>query len=121
MPAPVTCGKGKTRGSQGCSVASTGTSGQDQARTSKTIQWLADPRHTEKVMQHLHAHPADCRVLFYSNSKSHRDGDCPTGKDKLSICSVIAKHVFEQDHEYAHNYADEPEKFRDSMNSHISK
>ena len=118
---PLTRGRGKNQASQGRSTASTGTSSQDQTRASKfTIQWQADPRCTEKVMEHLRAHPADCRVLFYSDNKSHADGNRPSAKGKGPICQIIAKHVFEHDPEYANYYLDEPEKFRDSTNGHIS-
>ncbi|KAG2112067.1 uncharacterized protein F5147DRAFT_651165 [Suillus discolor] len=117
----TTRGKGKTRGSRVRSTASTSTSGQDQARTPKfSVQWQADPRRTEKIMEHLRTHPADCRVLFYSDNKSHADGDRPSAKDKVSICQIIAKSVFENDPEYANYYPDDPERFRDSTNSHIS-
>ncbi|KAG0702158.1 hypothetical protein DFH29DRAFT_999536 [Suillus ampliporus] len=118
---PITHGRGKNQGSQGRSTASTGTSVQDQACSSKfTIQWQADPRCTEKVMEHLRTHPTDCCVLFYSDNKSYADGNRPLGKDKVSICQIITKHVFEHDPEYANYYPDEPERFCDSTNSHIS-
>ncbi|KAG1880724.1 hypothetical protein C8R48DRAFT_767502 [Suillus tomentosus] len=117
----TTRGKGKARGSRVRSTASTCTSGQDQARAPKfSVQWQADPRRTEKIMEHLRTHPADCRVLFYSDNKSHADGDRPSAKDKVSICQIIAKSVFENDPEYANYYPDDPERFRDSTNSHIS-
>ncbi|KAG2738359.1 hypothetical protein P692DRAFT_20758768, partial [Suillus brevipes Sb2] len=119
-PVPITRGRGKNRGSRGRSTVSTATSGQDHARTAKfTIQWQADPRRTEKIMEHLRIHPADCRVLFYSDNKSHADGNRPSAKDKVSICQIIAKHVFASDPEYANHYAEDPERFRDSTNSHI--
>ncbi|KAG1720151.1 hypothetical protein EDB19DRAFT_1918180 [Suillus lakei] len=71
-------------------------------------------------MEHLRVHPADCHVLFYSNNKSHADGNHPLAKDKVSICQIITKHVFKHDPEYANYYPDDPERFHDSMNSHIS-
>ncbi|KAG1867707.1 hypothetical protein F4604DRAFT_1927497 [Suillus subluteus] len=118
---PVTCGRGKGRTSQGCLTTSTGTSSQDQTRPSKfTVQWQADPRCTEKVMEYLCAHTTDCHVLFYLDNKSHADGDRPSAKGKLSICQIIAKHIFEKDSEYSNHYHHEPEKFCDSTNSHIS-
>ncbi|KAG1877458.1 hypothetical protein F4604DRAFT_1680124 [Suillus subluteus] len=118
---PITHGRGKTRGSRGHPTASTGTSSQDQAHTTKlTIQWQADPRRTEKIMKHLRAHPADCRVLFYSDNKLHADGDHPSAEDKVSICQIIAKSVFEHNPDNENYYPNNPERFRDSTNSHIS-
>ncbi|KAG1888048.1 hypothetical protein F4604DRAFT_1915942 [Suillus subluteus] len=118
---PVTRGRGKGRTSQGHLTASTGTSGQDQTHPSKfTVQWQADPQCTEKVMEYLCAHTADCHVLFYLDNKSHANGDHPSAKGKLSICQIITKHVFKKDSEYSNHYHHEPEKFCDSMDSHIS-
>jgi hypothetical protein len=118
---PLTRGRGKGRASQGRSSASTGTSGQDQTRLPKsTVQWQADSRRTEKVMEYLRSHPADCRVLFYSDTKSHADGNRPSANSKASICQIIAKHVFEHDSEYADHYLRDPEKFSGSTNSQIS-
>ncbi|KAG1868504.1 hypothetical protein F4604DRAFT_1927379 [Suillus subluteus] len=71
-------------------------------------------------MKHLRAHPADCRVLFYSDNKSHADGDHPSAKDKVSICQIIAKSVFEHDPDYENYYPNDPERFCGSTNSHIS-
>ncbi|KAG2051258.1 hypothetical protein BDR06DRAFT_1010609 [Suillus hirtellus] len=71
-------------------------------------------------MEHLCTHPADCCILFYSDNKSHTDGDHPTAKDKVSICQIIAKSVFKNDPKYANYYPDDPERFHDSTNSHIS-
>ncbi|KAG2741856.1 hypothetical protein P692DRAFT_20750005, partial [Suillus brevipes Sb2] len=109
---PLTRGRGKGRASQGRSSASTGTSGQDQTRLPKsTVQWQADSRRTEKVMEYLHSHPGNCRVLFYSDTKSHADGNRPSANSKVSICQIIAKHVFEHDSEYADHYLRDPKKF----------
>ncbi|KAG2102880.1 uncharacterized protein F5147DRAFT_776234 [Suillus discolor] len=40
-------------------------------------------------------------------------------RDKVSICAIIAKHVFEDDGDYTDHYANAPDKFRDSTNNHI--
>jgi hypothetical protein len=85
------------------------------------IQWLSAPFRTQKVIDHLRDHPADCRILFSSDAKRpQNDGDRPSGKDKLSVCAVIVRYVFQNDAEYVKHYADEPDKFRDSTNSHIN-
>ncbi|KAG1838499.1 hypothetical protein F4604DRAFT_1941315 [Suillus subluteus] len=95
---PVTRGRGsKSRGIRN-PAASTGL---DHAKIQ--IQWLSAPSRTQKVIDHLQNNQADCRVLFYSDGKQlHSDGDRPSGKDKVSICAVIAK------------------KIRDSTNNHIN-
>jgi hypothetical protein len=75
----------------------------------------------QKVIDHLHNHQADCRILFYSDGKQLQgEGDCPSGKDKVSVCAVIAKYVFEDDDEYRDYYKAAPDKFRDSTNNHIN-
>ncbi|KAG2752544.1 hypothetical protein P692DRAFT_20726081, partial [Suillus brevipes Sb2] len=113
---PVTRGSGsKSRGTRHPAVGG----GSDHPKFQ--IQWLSAPFRTQKVIDHLRDHPADCRILFSSDAKRpQNDGDRPSGKDKLSVCAVIAKYVFQNDAEYVKHYADEPDKFRDSTNSHIN-
>jgi hypothetical protein len=66
----------------------------------------------QKVIDHLHNHQADCHILFYSDGKqSQGEGDCPSGKDKVSVCAVIAKYIFEDDDEYRNYCAAAPDKF----------
>ncbi|KAG1883066.1 hypothetical protein F4604DRAFT_1920959 [Suillus subluteus] len=85
------------------------------------VQWQAGPGHTQKVIEYLCANSPDCQVLFYSDWKqAHTQGDRPSGKDKLSICAVIAKHIFQKDPDYLTQYAEVLEKFHDSMNNHIT-
>ncbi|KAG0699943.1 hypothetical protein DFH29DRAFT_1001594 [Suillus ampliporus] len=117
MQGPVTRGKGsKTRGTQSPAAAA---SSSDQPRF--TIQWQSAPFRTQKIIDHLREHPADTWILFYSDGKqSQDDGDRPSGKDKVSVCAVIAKHIFEHDEEYAGYYAAGPDKFRDSTSNHIN-
>ncbi|KAG1855030.1 hypothetical protein C8R48DRAFT_776435 [Suillus tomentosus] len=109
---PVTRGRGKSRSTRGNDHA---------AQAPKlVVQWQADPSRTQRVIEYLRNHPADCRVLFFSDGKqSHTEGDHPSGKDKLSVCSVVARHVFQADPNYAAQYAEVPDKFRDSTNNHI--
>lgn len=85
------------------------------------IQWLSAPFHTQKVINHLCDHLADCWILFSSDAKQpQNDGDHPLGKDKLSVCALIMRHVFQNDAEYVRHYVDKPDKFRDSTNSYIN-
>ncbi|KAG2053165.1 hypothetical protein BDR06DRAFT_972419 [Suillus hirtellus] len=98
---PVTCGRGKSRSTRGNDHA---------AQAPKlVVQWQVDPSCTQRVIEYLCNHPADCRVLFFSDGKqSHTEGDRPSGKDKLSA-----------DPNYAVQYAEVPDKFCDSTNNHI--
>ncbi|KAG2741348.1 hypothetical protein P692DRAFT_201893657 [Suillus brevipes Sb2] len=114
---PITRGRGgKNRGGRG-----SGTSNPDTASGRLVIQWQADVTHTQRVVEHLHSHPADCHMLFHSDGKqANTEGDRPSGKDKLSVCAVIARHVFERDAEYAVQFQSVPDKFRDSTNNHIN-
>lgn len=85
------------------------------------IQWQADVTGTQRVVEHLCSHPADCRMLFYSDGKqANTEGDRPSEKDKLLVCVVIARHVFERDAEYVVQFQTVPNKFRNSMNNHIN-
>ncbi|KAG2125516.1 hypothetical protein BD769DRAFT_1736720 [Suillus cothurnatus] len=115
LQGPVTRGRGsKGRGSRN-------SAGTGSDNTKIQIQWLSAPSRTQKVIDHLHNHQADCRILFYSDGKqSQGEGDRPSGKDKVSVCAVIAKYVFEDDDEYRDYYAAAPDKFRDSTNNHIN-
>ncbi|KAG2031731.1 hypothetical protein BDR03DRAFT_986203 [Suillus americanus] len=70
-----------------------------------TIQWQADSSCTQRVIDHLHSNPVDCRVLFFLDGKQLRvEGDHPSGKDKLAICLVIAMHIFKNDHDLKKSY-----------------
>ncbi|KAG1727921.1 hypothetical protein EDD22DRAFT_961163 [Suillus occidentalis] len=114
---PITRGRGgKNRGGRG-----SGTSNPDTASGRLVIQWQADATRTQRVVEHLHSHPADCRMLFHSDGKqANTEGDRPSGKDKLLVCVVIARHVFERDAEYAVQFQSVPDNFRDSTNNHIN-
>ncbi|KAG1847832.1 hypothetical protein DFJ58DRAFT_891157 [Suillus subalutaceus] len=83
---PVTRGRGsKSRGTRHPAVGG----GSDHPKFQ--IQWLSAPFRTQKVIDHLRDHPADCRILFSSDAKRpQNDSDRPSGKDKLSVCAVIA-------------------------------
>ncbi|KAG2072375.1 hypothetical protein BDR04DRAFT_1116985 [Suillus decipiens] len=108
MQGPITRGRG---GKSQCAQSPSTTGGSDHTKIQ--IQWLSTPSHTQKVVDHLYDHPADCQILFYSDGKqSHTENDCPLGKDKISVCTVIAKYVFEDDTEYADHYASAPDNLR---------
>ncbi|KAG2745062.1 hypothetical protein P692DRAFT_201808019 [Suillus brevipes Sb2] len=83
----VTCGRGsKSRGTRHPAVGG----GSDHPKLQ--IQWLSASLCTQKVIDHLRDHPADCRILFSSDEKQlQNESDRPSGKDKLSVCAVITK------------------------------
>lgn len=120
---PITRGRaanGRSRGTTHGRGATTGHAGQDP--TKFQVKWQADPSRIDRLVQHLLAHPADCRVLFFSNAiRSHPDGDIPSGKDKQEVCRVIAGAVFKDDQEYAALYLKFPGRFRDSTLSQIGE
>jgi hypothetical protein len=75
----------------------------------------------QKVIDHLHNYQVDCHILFYSDGKQLQgEGDHPSWKDKVSVCAVIAKYIFEDDNEYRDYYVAAPDKFWDSTNNHIN-
>ncbi|KAG2744444.1 hypothetical protein P692DRAFT_201869293 [Suillus brevipes Sb2] len=56
---PITRGRGgKNRGGRG-----SGTSNPDTASGRLVIQWQADVTRTQRVVEHLRSHPADCPRL----------------------------------------------------------
>ena len=60
------------------------------------INWY--PYHTEKLMGFLLLHPADCQILFSApHQQSSPQADCPLGKNKTAIYSVLVKSVFKDD------------------------
>jgi hypothetical protein len=110
-------GSRRTRG-----ATASDTAGAVPDRSKFQIRWQADTTRIDRLVQHLLVHPADCRVLFFSNAtRSHPDGDTPSGKDKQEICAVIAKAVFEYDVEYIALYVEFPGKFRDSTLSQTAE
>jgi hypothetical protein len=118
---PTTRGRAsKSRGSRGTRGGSANPS-QDHG-TRLQIQWRLDPSRTDRIIEHLLAHPSDCQILFFANAKrSHPDDGPSSGKDKQEICNVIAKAVFEHDHVYSTTYSQFPNKFRDSTVNQINK
>ncbi|KAG1803544.1 uncharacterized protein HD556DRAFT_1437304 [Suillus plorans] len=87
-----------------------------------TIQWHNETALTDVLVNYLTSHPADCRVLFYSEGKKAMSpvNDSPSGSDKGQICSVIAKLIFTNHPKYGHAYHDNQKKFRDAINNRIN-
>ncbi|KAG2055051.1 hypothetical protein BDR06DRAFT_1007258 [Suillus hirtellus] len=88
-----------------------------------TIQWHNETALTDVLVNYLTSHPADCRVLFYSDRKKAMSpvNDSPLGSDKGQICSVIAKLIFTNHPKYGHAYHDNQKKFRNATNNRINK
>lgn len=81
---------------------------------------LSNPLYTQKIINSLCNHSADCQILFSSEVKqSHPDNGYPSAKDKVSIYAIIAKHVFKDNSDYMDHYANAPDKFWESTNNHI--
>ncbi|KAG1804094.1 hypothetical protein EV424DRAFT_1544790 [Suillus variegatus] len=87
-----------------------------------TIQWHNETALTDVLVNYLTSHPADCRVLFYSEGKKAMSpvNDSPSGSDKGQICSVIAKLIFTNHPKYGHAYHDNQKKFCDAINNRIN-
>ncbi|KAG2062686.1 hypothetical protein BDR04DRAFT_1213699 [Suillus decipiens] len=87
------------------------------------IQWQSDDTLTDALVTWLTEHPPDCCILFYSDSKKSLDSntsDCPSGKDKSQIYTVIAQVIFENHPKYGSEYANGQKKFCDSVNNCIT-
>ncbi|KAG2065098.1 hypothetical protein BDR04DRAFT_1161868 [Suillus decipiens] len=87
------------------------------------IQWHNENALTDVLVNYLMSHPADCRVLFYSEGKKAMSpiNDSPLGSDKGHICSIIAKVIFTNHPKYGHAYQENQKKFRDAINNRINK
>ncbi|KAG2131039.1 hypothetical protein DEU56DRAFT_914570 [Suillus clintonianus] len=116
QPAPATRGKGRRGKGRG-----TNTTPHDSSPS--IVSWQIVPLRTNRLINFLVEHPADCAILFPAESKRSTDHGadlgCASGKDKGDIQGVIAQFVFHDDTVYAHWYATNPVKFRDSVANHI--
>ncbi|KAG1728469.1 hypothetical protein EDD22DRAFT_1015896 [Suillus occidentalis] len=61
-----------------------------------TIQWQSDRALTDILVNHLTMHPADCRVLCYSDGKKAMStvDDGASGLDKGQVYTTLAKLIF---------------------------
>jgi hypothetical protein len=86
-----------------------------------TIQWHNDRALTDMLVNYLMTHPADCRVLFYSDGKKAMAAadDGPSGSDKGQIYGVLAKLIFTDHVKYGPAYAVNAKKFRDAVCNRI--
>ncbi|KAG1769631.1 hypothetical protein EDD22DRAFT_948881 [Suillus occidentalis] len=87
-----------------------------------TIQWQSESALTDVLVNYLTAHPADCRILFYSDGKKAMSpvDDRPSGSDKGQICNVIAKIIFTGHPKYGQAYQHNQKKFRDAVSNRIT-
>ncbi|KAG2058092.1 hypothetical protein BDR06DRAFT_1033856 [Suillus hirtellus] len=88
-----------------------------------TIQWHNETSLIDVLVNYLTSHPADCRVLFYSDGKKAMSpiNDSPSGLDKGQICSVITKLIFTNHPKYGYTYHDNQKKFCNTTNNCINK
>ncbi|KAG1748481.1 uncharacterized protein EDB91DRAFT_1245178 [Suillus paluster] len=88
-----------------------------------TIQWQSESALTDVLVNYLTAHPADCRILFYSNGKKAMSpvDDQPSGLDKGQICTVIAKVIFTSHPKYDQAYQHNQKKFHNAVSNCITK
>ncbi|KAG2064024.1 hypothetical protein BDR04DRAFT_1146096 [Suillus decipiens] len=85
------------------------------------IQWHNDRALTDTLVNYLTTHPADCRILFYSDGKKAMAAadDGPSGSDKGQIYGVLAKLIFTDHVKYGPAYAANAKKFRDAVCNRI--
>lgn len=86
-----------------------------------TIQWQSDRALTDILVNHLSMHPADCRVLFYSDGKKAMSAvdDGASGSDKGQVYGTLAKLIFTDHPRYGHAFATNAKKFRDGVCNRI--
>ncbi|KAG1778502.1 hypothetical protein EV702DRAFT_1267677 [Suillus placidus] len=86
-----------------------------------TVQWGKEDALTDILVDHITSHPADSRILFYSEGKKtpFTDGEQASGKDKSDIYAVLAKLIFANHVKHGAGYHRNPKKFCDSVANHI--
>ncbi|KAG1785528.1 uncharacterized protein HD556DRAFT_1450660 [Suillus plorans] len=87
-----------------------------------TVQWHNDHGLTDVLVNYLSTHPADCRILFYSDGKKSMaatGADSPLGSDR-QIYGGLAKIIFTDHPKYGAAYSSNPKKFCDAVGSHIT-
>ncbi|KAI9568418.1 hypothetical protein HD554DRAFT_2038961 [Boletus coccyginus] len=84
-----------------------------------TIIWSV--KQMDTLVAWLKSHTADCNVLFSQNKVNCPENlEKPSGKDKTTICAVLAQLIFSQDLEWQDQFAAMPKKFTMSVTNHIS-
>lgn len=83
------------------------------ADTRSQIGWQNHPARTDKLVEWLVQHPADCAILF--NGKLDDLGP-PSGKNKQEVNAAIAQSIFGHEEKYATH----PDKYRDLVMSRIN-
>ncbi|KAG1728965.1 uncharacterized protein EDB91DRAFT_1349938 [Suillus paluster] len=89
----------------------------EQSAPRLTIQWQSDHALTDLLVTYLTTHPADCRILFYSDGKKAMStaDDGPSGSDKGQIYGTLAKLIFTNHPKYGYAYSVNAKKFRDAV------
>jgi len=84
-----------------------------------TIIWSTEQMDT--LIAWLTSHTADCNTLFSQNKADRpKNLEKPSGKDKTTICAVLAQFIFGQDPEWQDRFAAMPKKFMMSVTNHIN-
>lgn len=83
------------------------------ADTRFQIGWQNYPARTDKLVEWLVQHPADCAILF--NGKPDGLGP-PSGKNKQEVHTAIARSIFGDEEKYT-TY---PDKYRESVANRIN-
>ncbi|KAG2339089.1 hypothetical protein BDR05DRAFT_1003631 [Suillus weaverae] len=86
-----------------------------------TIQWQSDHTLTNILINHLSTHPANCRVLFYSDGKKAMSAidDGASGSDKGQVYGTLAKLIFTDHPRYGYTFATNAKKFCDRVRNRI--
>ncbi|KAG1718882.1 uncharacterized protein EDB91DRAFT_1352162 [Suillus paluster] len=89
----------------------------EQSAPRLTIQWQSDHALTDLLVTYLTMHPADCRILFYSDGKKVMStaDDGPSGSDKGQIYGTLAKLIFTNHPKYGYAYSVNAKKFCDAV------
>ncbi|KAH7917127.1 hypothetical protein BV22DRAFT_1135672 [Leucogyrophana mollusca] len=102
---------------------SSSTDGPMTRKTKFSIQWASNPGLTNKLVSWLHVHPGDFSILFIDTSgkkaKELPDDQKPSGASENSILTIVARHIFEDNVIYGDLYTEHPQKFTDSLDSHL--
>ncbi|KAG2061179.1 hypothetical protein BDR06DRAFT_966207 [Suillus hirtellus] len=81
-----------------------------------TIQWQSNYALTDILINHLSIHPADCRILFYSDGKKMMSAvnNGALGLDKRQVHGILAKLIFTDHPRYSHTFTN-TKKFHDGV------
>lgn len=97
------------------------TEGSSESMHPKNVIW--NSTHTDKLIDWLLNHPANCRILFSDKNASDLPplpAERPLGHNKKDVQGIIAQVVFVDDAVYKIMYAANPVKFQISVGNQIN-